>query len=176
LTRDGWHAEQAAANDLANKLNLYSDTKKVAGSAYKKGFKQGVQNGLASVSEVGEKVGAFFRSVLGPLHKPTAEVARELEEAKKEIQREKEAKELAQKQVKEEQAYADKRVKEQYDNMKMDRKQPDNQLKGALETAKEELEKERAARLEAQQSALAMCEKNNALHREIKALKEEDHI
>jgi hypothetical protein len=184
LSRDGWRAEQAAAVDLAKKLNIYEDAKKVGDAGYKtghkKGFAQGLKKGLEAANNLGDKVGTFFRSILGPLHKPTALVARQLEEAKEQIKQENKAKEEAVAAAKSAQEYAEASIKEQFQNVndwaKTKIKQPDNHLKTALKLEQEQRKEAEDKAAEALAYATETNQKNIDLTRRIKELEKSKGI
>jgi len=123
LTREAWKAETTAANNLAEKLELYKDTKKMAKKGYNKGLNDGLNKGLADANNLGLKVGSFLKAIREPWDKGITELNQQHEETKKALEEEKKARkkaeletnkaqELTQIKVKETHQYYKERLKE----------------------------------------------------------------
>jgi len=108
LTREAWKAETTAANNMAEKLELYKDTKKMANAGYRKGLNQG----LAEANDLGLKVGSFLKAIREPWNNTIADLSKQQEEIKKALEEEKKAREKAELETKKAQELTQIKVKE----------------------------------------------------------------
>jgi len=95
LTRDAWRAETDAANQMAEKLQLYANKKKVAFAGYNKGKEEGLEKS----KELGEIFGSFLKAISDPFSQANNQLQKEKEEKEREIERLKETKNKQQEEI-----------------------------------------------------------------------------